>query len=572
MSSTEVISPEGLEKLYDQYIPKSVQNQIVKGVVVGYTDREVIVSIGYKAEGIIPRGEFAEELPPVGSEIEVYVESLESAEGQVKLSHRLANSVRTWQKVLQAYEKGEIIEGVIKRRTKGGFVVDIEGIEAFLPGSQVDIRPLRSSDSYDTYLGSRMRFKVVKVNPTHYNVVVSHKAVIEEQLETQKEQLIGTLERGYVLKGRVKNIASFGIFVDLGGGIDGLVHVSDLTWGRISHLEELYKIGDEVQVVVLDHDPETKRITLGIKQLQPNPWNNLPETFVENAVVEGTVVVVADYGLKVELAPGIEGLVPVFELSWSTTPIDPHKKYQVGDKIQVKILSIDVENQKIQLSVRQLLPDPWQQAEKKYPVGSRHTGIVKNYTSIGAFIELEPGIEGFLHVQDLSWLRRLRHPSEVLQKGQELEVIILDLDISNRRLRLGHKQLKEDPWSTLETIFTVGSLHEGIITQLSDSGATVELAYGIEGFAPAFHLKNAPNTPVLKEGTTALFKVIEFDKQNRRIVLSHTETWQETKASRSKKASKSEPITRVQKKETLGDLEALAKLQAQLSNPPQKEE
>ncbi len=562
-----------LQRLYDAYSPPRIQNQIVKGRVVAVDESEVLVSIGHKAEGRIPLSEWHhdEPKPQVGDEIEVYVESVQSREGTAKLSRRLAHSLRTWQTIQDALEKDEPIEGVIRRRTKGGFVVDIEGIEAFLPGSQVDVRPLRASDTYDDLVGRRMRFKVVKINPTQHNVVVSHKALIEEELQRRKERVMSILERGQILEGAVKNIASFGIFVDLGGVIDGLVHISDLSWGRVNHPEELYKIGDKVQVAVLDYDPETGRVNLGIKQLSPNPWENPPDWLKAGTVTEGKVVAVAEYGLTIEVVPGIEGILPVFELAWSTTAAEELSKYKVGDKIAVKVVHLDPETQRLTFSVKQLRPDPWLQAADKYPTGSTHKGIIRNHTNIGTFVELEPGIEGFINLRDLSWFRRIKHPSEVFQRGQEIEVVVLEIDPGHRRLRLGYKQLTEDPWDMIKTLFKENSYHEGVVERLSEVGATVSLAYGVEGFCPTHYLKVGGEPP--KENETELFRVVEVDNTNRTIVLARVDRQSTAKASRRRKGEAvaeasapalPEPVTRAQKKETLGDLEVISRLKSLL--------
>lgn len=559
-----------LRKLYESYSPPRIQNAIVKGEVIAVDKNEVLVSIGHKAEGRIPLSEWGADEPPPrpGDIVEVYVETAEAQEGGLRVSRRLAHSLRTWQLIQQALQNDTPIEGVIRRRTKGGFVVDIGGIEAFLPGSQVDLKPLRATDSYEELLGKRMRFKVVKINPAQYNVVVSHKALMEEELERQKERILNILERGQVLEGTVKNVASFGVFVDLGSVIDGLVHVSDLSWGRISHPEDLYKPGDKIQVVVLDYDPETQRVNLGVKQLYPNPWEVPPEWLQLGAVVEGTIVAIADYGLTVEVYPGIEGLLPVFELSWSTTPIEVTKSYKVGDKIQAKVIQFEPETQRLTLSVKQLSPDPWLHATEKYPVGSTHKGIVKNYTAIGAFVELEPGIEGFINVRDLSWIRRVRHPSEILQRGQEIEVVVLEIDTDNKRLRLGYKQLSEDPWNMIRSVFEPETYHEGIITRITDAGAQVELAFGVEGFCPMHYLKG-PAGEVPKEGETVLFKVIELDEPNRTIVLVQA-TQRPARKSKKKgeeatEAAPVEPRTRIASRQKLGDLEAISQLKALLS-------
>ncbi|MCS7189843.1 MAG: 30S ribosomal protein S1 [Bacteroidia bacterium] len=559
-----------LKQLYESYSPPRIQNAIVKGRIIAVDENEVLVSIGHKAEGRLPRSEWGpdEPSPTVGDEIEVFVESLETREGGAKISRRLAHSLRTWQLIQEALQNDKPIEGIIRRRTKGGFVVDIGGIEAFLPGSQVDLKPLRASDTYEELLGKRLRLKVVKINPAQHNVVVSHKALLEEELAKQKERILNVLERGQILEGTVKNVASFGVFVDLGGVMDGLVHVSDLSWGRVSHPEELYKPGDKVQVVVLDYDVETRRVTLGIKQLQPNPWEAPPEWLQLGAIVEGTIVAIADYGLTVEIIPGIEGLLPIFELSWSTTPVDVQKLYKVGDKIKAKVIQLEKETQRLTLSLKQLSPDPWLHAAEKYPVGSTHKGIVKNYTAIGAFVELEAGVEGFINVRDLSWIRRVRHPSEILQRGQEIEVVVLDIDTNNKRLRLGYKQLSEDPWEMIRSVFQVDSVHEGIVGRITDAGAQVELAFGVEGFCPMHYLKGAGGE-LPKEGDTLLFKVTELDEQNRTIVLAHVAGRPARKGRKKSEegaevAVLPEPRTRPVSRQKLGDLEAIAQIKALL--------
>ena len=559
-----------LKQMYEAYSPPRVQNAIVRGRVVSVSDRDVLVSIGYKAEGQIPLSEWGpdEELPKVGDEIEVFVESLESRDGGVRLSRRLAHSLRTWNQIQEALQTETPIEGIIRRRTKGGFVVDIGGIEAFLPGSQVDVKPLRASDTYDDLVGKRLRFKVVKINPAQHNVVVSHKAFLEEEISKQKERIFSVLERGQVLEGTVKNVASFGVFVDLGGVIDGLVHISDLSWWRVSHPEELYKPGDKVEVVVLDYDAEARRVTLGIKQCQPNPWDSPPDWLQVGHAVEATIVAVADYGLTVELVPGIEGLIPVFELSWSTTPVDVTQNYQVGQKLQAKIIQLDRESQRLTLSVRQLSPDPWLHATEKYPVGSTHRGIVKNYTTIGAFVELEPGVEGFINVRDLSWLRRVRHPSEILERGQEIEVVVLEVDAASKRLRLGYKQLVEDPWEMIRSIFHPESLHEGIVGRITDAGAQIQLAFDVEGFCPMHYLKSASGE-LPKEGDSLLFKVIELDETNRTIVLAQYAARLSRKGrKKSEEAAVEaapapvEPLTRPAGRQKFGDLRAIQQLKA----------
>jgi small subunit ribosomal protein S1 len=538
-------------KKYDSTLMDLTERRIVKGKVISVDDREVIINIGFKSEGIIPISEFRDKnaVKP-GDEIEVYLETVENKSGQMIVSRRLANSMRTWERINSALDEDIIMEGIVKRRTKGGFVVDLEGIEAFLPGSQIDVKPIRD---YDYYVGQRMEFKVVKINHTQNNVVISHKALIEKDLEAQKTEIINNLEKGQILEGIVKNITNFGVFIDL-GGVDGLLHITDISWGRVNDPNEVLHLDQKLNVVVLDFDDEKKRISLGLKQLQPHPWENLPEEIADGKVVKGKVVTITDYGIFIEVMPGVEGLIHVSEMSWSQHLKNPQELFNVGDEVEAKIIQLQPEDRKMSLGIKQLTKDPWEDAESKYAVGSRHIGIVRNITNFGLFVELEEGIDGLIHVHDLSWSKKITHPSEFIQKDEKLEVIVLELDKEGRKLRLGHKQLTEDPWETLESVFPVDSQHAPTITKLTDAGALVELEYGIEGFIPSKMLKVQEGKPDFKEGDTVPSIVIEFNKDARRIVLSHTRTWQ---------AGKEEEIVVYENKSSgnsLGDNADLAKL------------
>ncbi|MCS6905639.1 MAG: 30S ribosomal protein S1 [Bacteroidia bacterium] len=557
-------SPEEREKLIKQYEKTLVDyegHQIVKGRVIAVDDKEVVVNIGFKSEGVIPLSEFRGSPVKVGDEIDVYLETIENKSGQLVLSRKMANTLRAWERINEAMEKEIVLEGVVKRRTKGGFVVDLDGIEAFLPGSQIDVRPIRD---YDMYVGQRMEFKVVKINHAQNNVVISHKALIEKDLEAQKAEIINNLEKGQILEGTVKNITNFGVFIDL-GGVDGLLHITDISWGRISNPEEVLSLDQKINVVVLDFDDEKKRISLGLKQLQPHPWDNLPENIEPGAKVKGKVVTIADYGIFIELIPGVEGLIHVSEMSWSQHPKNPYEMFRLGDEVEAVVLTLDKEERKMSLGIKQLTEDPWKHALEKYPVGSRHTGVVRNITNFGLFIELEEGIDGFVHVQDLSWSRKINHPNEFIHKDESLEVIVLEIDEQNRKLRLGHKQLTEDPWETLETVFPVDSLHKASIAKITDKGATVELEYGIEGFLPLRFLKGE-SAKELNEGDMLEVRVIEFNKELKKIVLapySKEEEERKAKKQAEKEAEAKEPnIYELPAVEvgTLGELAELASL------------
>ena len=560
-----------LTDLYENTLRDVSEHEVIKGKVVSHDDRVAIINIGFKSEGIVPISEFRdiEELTP-GTEVEVYLVSKEDYNGQLHLSRRMAKSLKTWNKINEAMDEDLVLKGEVKRRTKGGFVVDLEGIEAFLPGSQVDVRPVRD---YDAYVGKAMDFKVVKINKQQHNVVISHKALIEKDLEKQRQQILENLERGQVLEGTVKNITNFGVFIDL-GGVDGLLHITDISWGRINSPEEVLGLDEKVNVVVLDFDDDKKRISLGRKQLQPHPWDNLPDDIDVDKTVKGKVVTVADYGIFIEIVPGVEGLIHVSEMSWSQHPKNPYDMYKIGDEVEAVVLTLDREERKMSLGIKQLTQDPWEAAIEKYPIGSKHTGTVRNITNYGCFVELEEGVDGLIHVQDLSWLKKINHPSEFTKKGEELEVVVLELDLENRKLRLGHKQLTEDPWQKLEEVFPVGSTHTGTITKSLDKGAVIELEYGLEGFAPSKHMATAEGEDDHKEGDSLEVEVIEFNKDAKKIILSHTRTWKEgmttdtgIKKKKAKKKSPSKGKTGAGgSKETLGDLDALAALKEEMEN------
>mgnify|MGYP000455109561 FL=1 len=567
-----------VEEEYDKTLSTVKENEVVEGTVVAITKREVLVNIGYKSEGVISVNEFRYNPDlAVGDKVEVYVENAEDKKGQLILSHKRARSLRSWDRVNEAFEKNEIVKGYVKCRTKGGMIVDVFGIEAFLPGSQIEVKPIRD---YDIYVNKTMDFKIVKINHEFRNVVVSHKALIEAELEAQKADIIGKLEKGQILEGTVKNITSYGVFVDL-GGVDGLIHITDLSWGRINHPEEVVKLDDKINVVILDFDDTKKRIALGLKQLTPHPWDALDPNLKVGDKVKGKVVVIADYGAFIEIQPGVEGLIHVSEMSWSSHLRSAQDFLKVGDEVEAVILTLDREERKMSLGIKQLKPDPWANIAEKYPVGSKHTAIVRNFTNFGVFVELDEGVDGLVHISDLSWTKKVKHPSEFTQIGEPLEVVVLEIDQENRRLSLGHKQLEENPWDVFETVFTVGSIHEGTITSVNDKGATVALEYGIEGFAPA-------KTLVKEDGTTAKpeeklpFKVIEFSKANKKIVLSHSRIAEDAKRAEEAKESKerSAEAESTQKavkkiksnieKTTLGDIDALAALKSEMEKNQEK--
>ena len=510
-----------MEGIYDQTLSSVTEHEVLTGTIIGLTDKETVVNIGFKSDGLIPLSEFRH-MPDlkVGDTVEVYVETQEDKNGQLILSHKKARALKSWENVNIALEKDEVIQGFIKCRTKGGLIVDVFGIEAFLPGSQIDVKPIRD---YDVFVGKTMEFKVVKINNEFKNVVVSHKVLIEEELESQKAEIISKLEKGQVLEGTVKNITSYGVFMDL-GGVDGLLHITDISWGRITHPEEVLELDQKINVVILDFDDEKKRIALGLKQLSPQPWDSLDTELKVEDKIKGKVVVIADYGAFVEIIPGVEGLIHVSEMSWSQHLRSPQDFLNVGDEIEAVVLSLDREERKMSLGLKQLMPDPWGQITDKYPVESKHSAKVRNFTNFGVFVELEEGIDGLIHISDLSWSKKVKHPSEFTKIGDEIEVVVLEVDSENRRLSLGHKQLEDNPWETYETIFTLDSIHEGELGKVTDKGATVTLEYGVEAFVPYRYLaKEGGGTP--KPGEKLPFKVVEFSKENRRIVVSHTLTY-----------------------------------------------
>ena len=568
--ATTTVSKEDVEMAYDSTLSNVNDREVVDGTVIAMNKREVVVNIGYKSDGIIPLSEFRYNPDlKVGDTVEVYIENQEDKKGQLILSHKKARATRSWDRVNAALENEEIIKGYIKCRTKGGMIVDVFGIEAFLPGSQIDVKPIRD---YDVFVGKTMEFKVVKINQEFKNVVVSHKALIEAELEQQKKEIIGKLEKGQVLEGTVKNITSYGVFIDL-GGVDGLIHITDLSWGRVNDPNEVVALDQKLNVVILDFDDEKKRIALGLKQLTPHPWDALDANLKVGDHVKGKVVVMADYGAFIEIAPGVEGLIHVSEMSWSQHLRSAQDFMKVGDEVEAVILTLDREERKMSLGIKQLKADPWETIEEKYPVGSKHTAKVRNFTNFGVFVEIEEGVDGLIHISDLSWTKKIKHPSEFTQIGADIEVQVLEIDKENRRLSLGHKQLEENPWDVFETVFTVGSVHEGTIIELLDKGAVVALPYGVEGFATPKHL-------VKEDGSQAQldeklqFKVIEFNKDAKRIILSHSRIFEdaakaEEKAEKkaAKKSSKKEETPMIQNQAastTLGDIDALAALKEQL--------
>ncbi len=562
------INPQSTEKaaIYDQTFNAFTEQEVIKGTIVAINEREAVVNIGFKSDGVIPAGELRYNPDfKAGDEIEVYVESQEDANGQLMLSHKKARILKSWERVNEAYDKQEIITGYVKSRTKGGLIVIVfDNIEAFLPGSQIDVKPIRD---YDVYVDKQMEFKVVKINHEYKNVVVSHKALIEDEIEAQKAEIISHLEKGQVLEGVVKNITSYGVFVDL-GGVDGLIHITDLSWGRISHPEEIVSLDQKINVVILDFDEAKRRIALGLKQLTPHPWDALDPNLKEGDHVKGKVVVVADYGAFVEVMPGVEGLIHVSEMSWSQHLRSAQDFLKVGDEVEAVILTLDRDNRKMSLGIRQLMPDPWLAIAEKYPVGSKHTATVRNFTNFGIFVELEEGVDGLIHISDLSWSKKIKHPAEFTKIGEKIDVVVLEVDADNRRLSLGHKQLEENPWDVYESLFTIGSVHQGKIVNLNDKGATVILPYDVEAFAPMRHLDKEDKSKA-RNGETLDFKVIEFNKDSKKIVVSHTRTFQDGQDStreggdeRRDRATKKtvKQINDNLEKTTLGDLDIFQKL------------
>jgi small subunit ribosomal protein S1 len=569
---------EKLEKLYDGTFSSINKGEIISGTVVSINSKDVVLNIGFKSDGLVSLSEFRDTPDmKIGDSVEVFVESQEDANGQLVLSRKRAKTQKSWERINSALDNDEIITGFVKSRTKGGLIVDIMGVEAFLPGSQIDIKPIRD---YDVYVGKTMEFKVVKINHEFKNVVVSHKVLIEDDLENQKTEIVAKLEKGQVLEGTVKNITDFGVFIDL-GGVDGLLHITDISWGRIEHPREVLALDQKINVVVLDFDDEKKRIALGLKQLTPHPWQSLDENIIVGSKVKGKIVTVADYGAFLEIIPGVEGLIHVSEMSWSQNLRNPQEFLKVGDEVEAQVLTLDRDERKMSLGIKQLTPDPWQHAAEKYAIGTQHVATVKNMTNFGVFVELEDGIDGLIHISDLSWSKKVNHPNEFTKVGEKLNVVVLELDVDNRKLSLGHKQLEENPWDTFETVFTIDSVHEGTVLKVTDKGAIVALPYGVEGFAPIKHTVKEDGKS-LKADDVAEFKIIEFNKDNKRIVISHSRIWEEQRAearvqefeSRKKEAKAATSAVKKVKdsveKSTLGDLSVLAQLKEQMEGAESK--
>ena len=563
---------ERMAAMYEKTMSQIGDHEVIDGTVVAKTAREVVVNIGFKSDGVIPISEFRHNPDlKVGDVIEVYVENQEGVNGQLVLSHKKARLLKSWDRVNAAFDNQEVVRGFVKSRTKGGLIVDVFGIEAFLPGSQIDVKPIRD---YDVYVNSTMEFKVVKINQEYKNVVVSHKALIEDEIEQQKSEIISKLEKGQVLEGVVKNITNYGVFIDL-GGVDGLIHITDLSWGRINDPKEIVQLDQQIKVVILDFDDSKKRIALGLKQLTPHPWDALDPNIKVGDTVKGKVVVIADYGAFIEIAPGVEGLIHVSEMSWSQHLRTAQDFLHLGDEVEAKVLTLDREERKMSLGMKQLIPDPWANITERYPKGSKHTATVRNFTNFGIFVELEEGVDGLIHISDLSWSKKIKHPAEFTKIGDNIEVIVLDVDEENRRLSLGHKQLEENPWDVFESIFTVGSVQQGTIINSNDKGVVVSLPYGVEGFCPSRHLKKEDGTTA-KNDETLDFKVIEFSKENKKIILSHSRIWEDTKAvteaaeaAEKEKAQKNtkravKQINDNVERTTLGDLDVLATLKQNL--------
>ena len=558
---------------YEQTFKSFTEQEVIEGTIVSISDREAVVNIGFKSDGVIPASELRYNPDfKVGDKIEVYVESQEDSNGQLLLSHKKARILKSWERVNQAYENQEIITGYVKSRTKGGLIVTVfDNIEAFLPGSQIDVKPIRD---YDVFVDKTMEFKVVKINHEYKNVVVSHKALIEDEIEAQKAEIISHLEKGQVLEGTVKNITPYGVFIDL-GGVDGLIHITDLSWGRVSDPKDIVELDQKINVVILDFDEAKHRIALGLKQLTPHPWDALDPNLKEGDHVHGKVVVIADYGAFVEVVPGVEGLIHVSKMSWSQHLRSAQDFLKVGQEVEAVVLTLDREQRKMSLGLKQLMPDPWLTITEKYPVGSKHTAVVRNFTNFGIFVELEEGVDGLIHISDLSWSKKIKHPAEFTKIGDSIEVVVLEVDAENRRLSLGHKQLEENPWDVYESLFGVGTVHQGTISNLNDKGATVALPYGVEGFAPMRHLEKEDKSKA-RQGETLDFKVIEFSKENKKIIVSHTRVFQdnieterqksENEEAKKERATKKtvKKINETLEKTTLGDLSVLASLKEEI--------
>ena len=570
-SGYSVAERDQMLELYDNTLSEVKEKEVVMGTVVGITDREILLNIGFKSDGLVPSSEFRD-LPDLkmGDEVEVYVENQEDQNGQLVLSRKKAKVITAWQKIQKALDEDLVIDGFVKRRTKGGLIVDIFGVEAFLPGSQIDVKPIRD---FDVFVGKKMEVKVVKINYANDNVVVSHKVLIEKDLEAQRAQILNNLEKGQVLEGIIKNMTNFGVFIDL-GGVDGLLHITDISWGRISHPSEVLNLDQKVNVVVLDFDEDKKRISLGMKQLQAHPWDALSEELQVGSKVKGKIVNVADYGAFLEIMPGVEGLIHVSEMSWSQHLRNPQEFLKVGDEVEAQVLTLDRNDRKMSLGIKQLTEDPWTRPElrEKYAIGTKHKGLVRNLTNFGLFLELEEGIDGLVHVSDLSWTKKIKHPSDFIKVGEELEVVVLELDIDNRRLALGHKQLEENPWDTFEDLFAVGTIHRCTVLSKNDKMATLELPYGIEGFSSLKNLGKEDGT-FAEVGESLDFKVTEFSKDEKRIMLSHTRTWgeknepvKESKPKAAKAAPSASTSSQPERGATLGDLDALAALKEQMES------
>ena len=572
----EEVNSEKVKEMTDKYeqtFKSFTEQEVIEGTIVSISDREAVVNIGFKSDGVIPASELRYNPDfKVGDKIEVYVESQEDSNGQLLLSHKKARILKSWERVNQAYESQEIITGYVKSRTKGGLIVTVfDNIEAFLPGSQIDVKPIRD---YDVFVDKTMEFKVVKINHEYKNVVVSHKALIEDEIEAQKAEIISHLEKGQVLEGTVKNITPYGVFIDL-GGVDGLIHITDLSWGRVSDPKDIVELDQKINVVILDFDEAKHRIALGLKQLTPHPWDALDPDLKQGDHIHGKVVVIADYGAFVEVVPGVEGLIHVSEMSWSQHLRSAQDFLKVGQEVEAVILTLDREQRKMSLGLKQLMPDPWLTINEKYPVGSKHTATVRNFTNFGIFVELEEGVDGLIHISDLSWSKKIKHPAEFTKIGDSIEVVVLEVDAENRRLSLGHKQLEENPWDVYESLFTVGSIHQGTITNLNDKGATVSLPYGVEGFAPMRHLDKEDKSKA-RQGETLDFKVIEFSKENKKIIVSHSRIHQdniegervksENEEAKKERATKKtvKKINEALEKTTLGDLSVLASLKEEI--------
>ncbi|MBA4197472.1 MAG: 30S ribosomal protein S1 [Chitinophaga sp.] len=568
------------DKVYDNTFVTIEDGELMKGSIVGLTKTDAVINIGFKSDGLISLNEFRDTPGvKVGDEVEVMVVEKEDRNGNLNLSRKSARIFRAWERIMEVHKTGEVVTGLVTSKTKGGLIVDVFGMETFLPGSQIDVKPVTD---YDQFVGKTMEFKVVKINETIKNAVVSHKALIESDIEAQRAEIMSKLEKGQVLEGTVKNITDFGAFMDL-GGLDGLLYITDISWGRISHPSEVLKMDQKLNVVVLDFDDDKKRISLGLKQLTPHPWEVLPEGLAEGAIVKGKVVNIEDYGAFLEIQPGVEGLVHVSEITWANTPINAKEFFKLGDEYEAKVVTLDKDARKMSLSIKQMTQDPWSTIETRFAEGSKHKGLVKNITPYGVFVELEPGIGGMIHISDLSWLKRLNHPSDYVKVGEHIDVIILGIDKENRKLQLGHKQLEEDPWTALEDTFAIGSLHEATVTKKDDKGAIVQLQYGLEGFVPGKHLYKEDGKQVQVD-ETAQFVVIEFDRNEKRIVLSHSRIWEQAQAEE-KEAVKKEAKAEAEKtkkavkavqakveKATLGDLGALADIRAKLEGGENAEE